>query len=296
MVLVVGSTGLLGQEICRLLAQQQRTFRALVRRDADPRKVEQLRQWGAELSYGDLKQYNSLVAACRDVDQIISTATSVASRREGDSIESVDYKGQLNLIEAADEAGVDHFVFISFREMKKHPNPLCRAKRAVEAALERSDMSFCSLQANYFMEVWLSPALGFDPVNRQARIYGSGDKKLNWISFRDVARFAVAALDHHLGSEPIVEIGGPAALSPKEVVQVFEQVLGQSFQVQHVPKKALAEQQAAANNALEESFAALMLQVADGLEMDMREPLPRVPLPLLSVEDYARGLVGEPVA
>lgn len=296
MILVVGSTGMLGQEICRLLSEQNLPFRALVRRDSDPRKVEQLRAWGAEISVGDVKEFSSLLVACRDVDQIISTASATYSRREGDSIETVDHKGQLNLIEAADEAGVDHFVLVSFRKIRAHPNPLCQAKRAVESALKRSDMSWCSLQANFFMEVWLSPAVGFNPLERKVSIYGSGENKLSWISYRDVARFAVAALDQPLGFNNVIEIGGPEALSPNEVLRIFERVLGQSFQVTYIPTEALAQQKAAANNSLEASFAALMLNYADGNVMDMDQVLLRIPLQLTTVEEYARSMISEPVS
>ena len=43
MILIVGSTGLVGTEICRLLAEQKTPFRALVRADSAPEKVEFLK-------------------------------------------------------------------------------------------------------------------------------------------------------------------------------------------------------------------------------------------------------------
>ena len=60
MVLIVGSTGLVGTEICRLLAEQKTPFRALVRHDSAPEKVELLKSLGAELVVGDLKDPASL--------------------------------------------------------------------------------------------------------------------------------------------------------------------------------------------------------------------------------------------
>ena len=138
MNLIVGATGLLGNQICTLLADRGKPIRALTRPTSNPDKVTHLRDIGAEIVQGDLKDPRSLAAACRGVDAVISTASSTMSRQEGDSIESVDRQGQLNLIEAAEAAGVKHFVLISF------PNagmdfPLQSAKRAVEdayAALE----------------------------------------------------------------------------------------------------------------------------------------------------------------
>lgn len=291
MILVVGSTGLLGTEICRQLSEKELPFRALVRKDSDQSKVENLKLLGAQIAVGDLKDPASLAEACQGVEKVISTASSTFSRRDGDHIESVDHQGQLNLLNAAEKAGVQHFVFISFRDAPDYPNPLSDAKRAVEQALEDSDMSWCSLQANYFMEVWLSPAVGFNFPERQANIYGDGDAKISWISYQDVARFAVMALDHSYMKDRVVEVGGPEALSPNEVVGVFERHCGQSFTVQHVPREALQQQRQAASNPLEASFAALMLSYADGNEMDMKNTLSHVPLKLTSVEAYARRVL-----
>ncbi len=102
-------------------------------------------------------------------------------------------------------------------------------------------MNWTCLQANYFMEVWLSPALGFDFANGTARIFGDGEKALSYISFRDVAKFAVAALDNSSMNNNIIPIGGPRALSPNEVVRVFEEIHGKPFKVEHVPVEALEQ-------------------------------------------------------
>ena len=120
MILIVGSTGLLGFEICSILAEKKKDFRALVRTTSDQSKVDQLKNLGAEIVIGDLKDMNSLAEACKGVTQVISTASSTLSRQEGDTIQTVDLEGQLNLVNAAKSANVEKFVFISFRE-----NPMC---------------------------------------------------------------------------------------------------------------------------------------------------------------------------
>ena len=50
--------------------------------------------------------------------------------------------------------------------------PLQSAKRDVEQHLRESGMNYTILQPSFFMEVWLSPALGFDAANATAQIYG----------------------------------------------------------------------------------------------------------------------------
>ena len=83
MILVVGSTGFLGSEICRRLSDRGQSVRALVRATSDAQRVERLRALGVETVVGDLKDRASLDAACAGVSAVISTAPRIASQRAG---------------------------------------------------------------------------------------------------------------------------------------------------------------------------------------------------------------------
>ena len=290
MHLVVGATGLLGSEICRLLAAEGKPARALVRQTSEQIKVAQLESLNVEIAQGELKQRSSLDAACRGVSVVISTASSTLSRQEGDSIQTVDLEGQLNLIDAAKAANVNRFVLISFPQVDVE-FPLQDAKRTVEDHLKSSGLTYTILQPTFFMEVWLSPALGFDAANAKAQIYGSGENKISWISYKDVAKFAVASLDNSEARNAVIELGGAEALSPLEVVQIFEKVRGQKFDVQHVPEEALREQRESASDPLQQSFAGLMLNYSRGSIIDMQETLQKFPVQLTSIRDYAQASV-----
>jgi uncharacterized protein YbjT (DUF2867 family) len=73
----------------------------------------------------------------------------------------------------------------------------------------------------FFEEVWLSPALGFDAANAKARVYGSGENKIRWISYLDVAAIAAACVDNPAVRNKTIQLGGPEALSPLETVRIF---------------------------------------------------------------------------
>ena len=130
-----------------------------------------------------MKNKDSLENALRGVSAIISTVSSTLSRQEGDSIQTVDDEGQNNLIDAAISAGVSKFVYVSFCGMPGE-FPLQTAKRKAEKRLAESGLNYTILQPTYFMEVWLSPALGFDFANGKATIYGEGKNKVSWIAIK----------------------------------------------------------------------------------------------------------------
>jgi uncharacterized protein YbjT (DUF2867 family) len=286
-VLVAGATGYLGSEICRQLISKNKNVKGLVRTTSDSNKVAQLKASGVETIEGDLKDKVSLENALHGVSAIISTVSSTLSRQEGDSIQTVDDEGQINLIDAAVKAGVNQLIYISFCELGECP--LQTAKRKVEKHLAESGLNYTILQPTYFMEVWLSPVLGFDYPNAKATIYGEGNNKISWIAIKDVASFAVAALDNPAAANKIIELGGPAALSPLEAVNIFETTKGTKFALQFVPKEALKAQRDAAQDPLSESFATLMLGVVSGSEIDMKNTLDDFPIQLTSVIDYAKS-------
>jgi uncharacterized protein YbjT (DUF2867 family) len=289
MILVVGATGLVGSEVCRKLAARGESVRALVRTTSAPDKVEELRSLGIDISVGDLKSPASLTSACSGVDSIISTASSTLSHQPGDSIETVDAAGQLNLVNAAKAAGIDRFLFVSFRPPQGISSPLIRAKQEVAKAI--STMNYTVLQASYFMEVWLSPGLGFDYPNATARICGSGTGPVSWVSFADVAEMCAIALRHPAAQRRTIEFGGPDSLSLLHVVALFEKIGGRPFKLEYIPEQMLRAQYDGATDSLQKTFAALMLASVQGDAIDMAPTIQQFGLKLTSVEQYARRVL-----
>ena len=188
------------------------------------------------------------------------------------------------------------FVYVSFSGNLELASPLQAAKRAVEERLRRSGMTYTILRPSFFMEVWLGPAVGFDHARGSAQIYGDGERPVSWISLGDVAEFAVRSVDEPAAANATIELGGPEALSPLEVVRIFEEASGRPFATQHVPVEALEAQRRAATDPLQQTFATLMLAYAGGDAIEMRETLRTFPVRLTSVRDYAARTVGAPGA
>jgi hypothetical protein len=85
---------------------------------------------GAEITdcVSDLKDADSVHAACRGVDAVVTTANAIG-RTGDDNLDSVDHLGNRNLVDAAEAEGVRRFVCISaLGAHPDHPMPLLRAK------------------------------------------------------------------------------------------------------------------------------------------------------------------------
>ena len=289
MILVVGATGLTGTEICKRLLIRGKKVQAMVRASSDPAKVAALKKLGAVIVYGDLRGHEPLERALAGVDTVITTASSMPfTYKPGENdIQTTDLNGEKRLIELAKAAGVKHFIYTSFSGALDQPFPLRHAKREVEATLKASGLTYTILRPTMFMEVWLSPAVGFDAANAKAAIYGTGDKPISWISLNDVAEFAVQCVDNPAAKNATLEMGGPEALSPLDVVKVFEQVTGKTFEVNFVPAEALKQQMDTATDPMQKSFSGLMLGYAAGDPIDMTELLKVMPAKLTTVREFA---------
>lgn len=289
MILVVGSTGKwAGSEICRVLSARGIPFRAMVRATSDPAKVEYLRSHGAQLVVGDLRDPASLKAACQGVSGVICTVASIPFTYQPgvNDLQTTDIDGITSLIEAAKAAGVKHFVYTSFSGGIDREFPYRNAKRTIEQHLKESGMVYTNLRPTYFMEAWLSPMVGFDAANAKATIYGTGDQPIAWISCKDVAEFAVESLENPVARNRALELGGPEALSPHQVIKLFEEVGGKPFEVTHVPAEALQAQFDGLADPFQKSFTGLMLCYTDGDPIDMSELQKSFNVGLTPVKEY----------
>lgn len=109
MQLVIGATGDLGFDLVQRLLGHGHRVRAMVRSEDAERR---LRDAGADSIRGDLKDRPSLDRACQGIECVVSTANSV-KRGGADTIQAVDRDGHRDLVDAAKQAGVRRFVFVS---------------------------------------------------------------------------------------------------------------------------------------------------------------------------------------
>lgn len=291
MYLIIGSTGHLGSEVCSQLRSAGKPFRAFVRVTSNQTTVGNLRDIGAEIVYGDLKDNGSIADACEGIATVISTASSLYSHQPGDSIDSVDLAGQKSLIKISKKCGVNRFIFVSLSRHHKTDCPLTAAKRSVEWHLQHSRLNFTIIRPVAFMEFWLNPSSGFDFNRNKATIFGSGKSKISFVSIKDVAKFILVTLDNPKSYNSVIELGGPNAVSYLDAVNYFQLLSGRKFLIRRVGEDTLIFQKKFATNAYLDSIVSQRLDLIGGSAVDMHDTLSKYPINLMSLQDYALNML-----
>ncbi len=109
--LVTGGTGLLGSYLVEALLDKGHEVRALVRKSSD---TSHLQTTKAELVYGDVCDYDSLLPVVEGIDVVFHAASKVTPGwGTWEEFENTIVKGTENLLKASAEAGVLRFLYVS---------------------------------------------------------------------------------------------------------------------------------------------------------------------------------------
>jgi uncharacterized protein YbjT (DUF2867 family) len=267
MILVVGATGDLGGRVTARLCSQGQPVRCLVRSSTGDAGLSGI---GAEVVQGDLTIPASLGAACEGIDIVLATATAIGRRLAGagsSTIGEVDEKGMLSLVDAAEAAGVQRFVYLSFTGVGEPVGTLLEhAKLAVEKRLNSSAMQTVIVRADAFQEVHLAPMGRFDMGSGKAAIIGKGNTKRRWVATEDVAAL-LCAVALEPAPAALIEFGGPEPLTKNQAVAIAQDLTHRKMKVQRMPRpvaRLLVLLLRRRNDALASAFGA-------GLHQDLNE-------------------------
>src|SRR3954453_22316897 len=131
MLLLTGATGEVGSALLTRLVAQGETVRCLVR---DPRRLGSNRG-RVQIALGALPDPPSFRNALRGVRSVIHLAASARDQPLG-SIEELNGIATWRLVEAAERAGVEHFVFFSALAASVHDRTrFLRTKALAEQAV-----------------------------------------------------------------------------------------------------------------------------------------------------------------
>jgi uncharacterized protein YbjT (DUF2867 family) len=229
MLLLTGATGLVGSALLPRLVAEGQPVRCLVR---DPRRLGPQRV-RVQIALGDLADPPSFRNAMRGVSTVVHLAASSRDQPRG-SIEELAAIATWRMVEAAQRAGVERFVFFSALGASTHHRArLFRAKALAEQAVRESDMHTTVIAPSLVYapgDRWLTliERLSLLPV---VPVSGRGRAVCQPIWAEDVASCVVAALggggaigDEATGNGPPherYELGGPQTMTYNEVLNTM---------------------------------------------------------------------------
>ncbi len=180
-ILVTGSTGFVGSQLCRALAVQGHTVRAFHRPSSLTRLLEGL---PVEHAIGDLTQPETLIPALEGIEVVFHAAAWMGGSHQPGKQYAVTVEGTRSLLQAALKAGVRRFVHTSSAAALGVPRLPADARMPTAPIDEQHTWNFRPEwypygYAKYLaeLEVQKAVAQGLDAVIvNPTLIFGAGDQ------------------------------------------------------------------------------------------------------------------------
>lgn len=229
-ILVTGAAGYLGNQTVKQLVARGRPVRALVRK----RSKAALRLADVaeriDIIEGDVTRPESLSPAMQDVSAVIHTV-AIAMEKGGQTYESVNTQGTVNVLNAAQSAGVKRLINMSQNGASSAlPYRFLASKGRAQEYVAASDMAWTALR----------PSAIFGPqdefFNTFARLLkitplifpliGGGKAEFQPVSAQDVVEAVMRCLDDEgtIGAE--LALGGPEVLTLGEIERRIMDAVG----------------------------------------------------------------------
>nr|YP_009675034.1 photosystem I assembly protein Ycf39 [Rhizochromulina marina]QDH81885.1 photosystem I assembly protein Ycf39 [Rhizochromulina marina] len=229
-ILVIGGTGTLGRQVVRQALTEGYQVRCLVR---NIRKANFLKEWGAELVYGDFTIPETLPLALRGISIVIDAATS---RPEDDSasLTQVDYVGKLALIRASQVAQIKQYVFFSIIQNQNFSIPLMKFKKQIENTLRESTLTYTIYQLSGFYQGLIAQYAV--PILDQETIWLTDDAtSINYLNSQDIAKFCLRGLQIEESQNKTFALTGKKTWLSSDIIKLCETLSGQTAQIRYVP-------------------------------------------------------------
>ena len=227
-ILMIGATGKFAGLVLPQLKKQGHNVTALVK-DGDKGK-QAITSGADQFAIGDLYDPDSLKAAAPGIDGVFHIIP--AFNRE--------VEAGLNMVKAAQEAGVSKFVFSSVYHtslsLANHAE-----KRPTEEALYHSGMDYTILQPAMYMQM-LQQSWQAAKQSGEIVMPYSKDSKMAYVDYRDVAEAAALAMSDKRLSYGTFELASPGMFSQVDLAALMSIKLGKPITAKDLPVDEWAKQ------------------------------------------------------
>jgi NADH dehydrogenase len=222
-ILVTGGAGFVGNNVVEKLVQQGKPVKAMVRPGSADKVKLRLSKFGDKISVveGDVRDRKTLPRLMEGVSAVVHTVA--ISMEKGDATyDEVNYQGTINVVDAAEDAGVQRFVFISQNGADSSIKyRFLQSKGKAQDYVHNAKLDATSLR----------PSAIFGPqdefFNTFARLLrltplifplvGGGKAEFQPVSVYDVAEATVRSLDDPTTIGKALDLGGPEVLTLGEI-------------------------------------------------------------------------------
>nr|YP_009394534.1 hypothetical protein [Vertebrata thuyoides]ARW63096.1 hypothetical protein [Vertebrata thuyoides] len=229
-LLILGGTGTLGRQIIRKALNEGFQVKCLVR---NFRKAAFLKEWGAELIYGDLALPETIPLALLGVSAIIDCSTA----RPDDvfNIELIDLYSKYILIESALKAKIKRFILFSISGASIYADiKLVMLKIMVEKRIKVSNLNFTIFCIpGFFQGLVTQYAL---PILDKKFVWTTKESSaISYINTQDVANIVVKSLAISQFENQYLPIHGTKPWKSSEIINLCERISNRRANINQVP-------------------------------------------------------------
>lgn len=226
-VVLAGAFGKLGSDILRALVAQGHQ---VVAADLKVAEIDGL-AGRYEARAIDVTNPETLAGLCGGADVVVSTVGLTGTSATITNYD-IDYKGNLNLLEAAKAAGVKQFAYVSVLKADGDPKvPMLHAKAMLEAELKKSGLGYAVFRpTGYFYDI----AKVFMPMVEKGEVTLLGNQPVhaNVIDTKDLGEFIAL---HMMDPDKTYDIGGKETYSYEEIARMFFAAAGKPAVIKRAP-------------------------------------------------------------
>ena len=192
-----------------------------------------LAQYADDVVLADATKHLALEGIARDVDVVVSClgAPVAIAHPEKRSYREIDFVANRNLLQQAQAAGVQRFVYVSVHLAPGYAHTAyVQAHEAFVDQLQLSGMPHTVVRPTglfcVFLDLLAYAKLGMAPL------IGDGEARTNPIHEADAAQ---VCLEHLADGPPSVSCGGPEIFSRRDIAELMFQQLGRPPRLIRVP-------------------------------------------------------------
>lgn len=229
-LLIIGATGTIGRQIAKKALSEGFKVKCLVR---SLRKGSFLKEWGAELVYGDLCIKQSLPNTLKGVTCIIDASTT--RPYEFETAEAVDWVGKNNLLDIAKQANIKKYIFLSILDGHKKENiSFMELKLRFEKQIINSGISYTIFYLpSLFQGVISQYAVSI--LDQQTIVVPNSENKSMYIDAQDISNSVVKSLSLPLDKNRRIPLITKENWTPQEIIKTCEKFSGQKAKILYTP-------------------------------------------------------------